>query len=590
MKNKVINIFMLVTFLPLALFAAGMKKNSKVILSGNILANSQIVPVGGQAKTVMASGSGKIRFSSTRYCGDGDVADYHDSHPETEFYDSNDPDTNIVVGYWVSPQGGALDTSANKFYSIGYVKDSKIDSDVTEKLIPTNYSSLPPKQTFDLIKDAVKDMAFIAESTKAASVQGLSNTKFNMKFVAMACPVFKNPNGIDSTTGMNNLKITRQFLTGNNLVGSTNLKDYMQDSILESNASISKTRVKVENAGAGNFSKSIDLDFGNSGSESLASELVNLVNDLSSASKPNVHTSTLTQSVTSMTSISCPCDRLDYQSDLSTLKARFDAFKSKLNAAKSDKSICDASSSIRFDSADYPWESFRTNAACQVYHKMIAEELNNYESAIEAMFSAADTNKNTCPAVQLAMSSALACPAASVGNLTNISDSEYRSRKVNLNKKLMKIVGTPNAIQLAQNRLKNNITTNNSNFALNTASCFPLTAGGGEFIKYVSSSVGINISPDPVVPGSQIVSIAPGAVIHPEGNFAIGGDAPYLTGDGNNRILFNNGAIADPKLDAAFKVELGMSSTVTLTTGTANVQFHIRSIGCSQNIYCLNDR
>lgn len=592
MKNKLIKIFMLVSFLPLALFAAGsMKKNSKVILSGNILANSQVVPVGGQAKTVMASGSGKIRFSSTRYCGDGDVADYHDNHPTTEFYEANDPDTNIVVGYFVSPQSGALDISANKFYSVGYVKDSKIDSDVTEKLIPTNFSSMPAKQTFDLIKDAVKDMAFIAESTKTGSVQGLSNTKFNMKFVAMACPVLKNTNGVDSSSGINNLKIIRQFLTGNNLVGSTNLKDYMQDSILEANASISKTRIRVNTAGAGNFSKSLDLDFGNSGSESLSSELVNLVNDLASASKPIVHTSTLTQSVTSMTSISCPCNKLDYQTDLAALKARYDAFKTRLNAAKANDSICDASPSIRFDSADYPWETFRTNAACQMYHKVLFEELSNYESAIDAMFSAADTNKTTCPAVQAHMSSSLTCPASSVSDLTNISDPEYRNRKMNLNKKLMKIVGTPNAIQQAQSRLKTNITTNDPNFALNTASCFPVTAGGGEFIKYVGSSVGINILPDPAVAGSLVVSIDPGAVSHPEGNFAIGGDAPYIdAAQGNAHILFNNGGLGNARLDAAFKVELGMSSTVTLTTGTANVQFHIRSIGCSQNVYCLNDR
>lgn len=584
MKNKLIKIFMLVSFMPLALFAAGgMKKNSKVILSGNILANSQVVPVGGQAKTVMAAGSGKIRFSSTRYCGDGDVADYHDRHPATEFYDTGDPHTNIVVGYWVSPQGGPLDLSASKFYSVGYVKDSKVDTDVTEKLIPTNYSTQPAKQTFELIKDAVKDMAFIAESTKAASVQGLTNTKFNMKFVAMACPVIKNTNGVDSNTGVNNLKITRQFLTGNNLVGTTNLKDFMQDSILDGNASISKTRVRVDNAGSGNFSKSLDLNFSGGGGDSLASELINLVNDLAYAAKPVVHSSPIT-----LGALSCSCDKLDYRNDLSSLKARFDAIKSRLNAAKTDKSICDVSSSIRFESADYPWETFRTNAACQMYHKMIAEELSNYENAIDALFNASDVNKNTCTSIDTSIAYAT-CPVGSL-NLSNISDNEFRQRKMELNKKLMKIVGTPNAIQVAQGGLKSQVQSNAPGFALNTASCFPLSAGSGQFIQYVSSSVGIQIAPDPAVAGSMVVSIDPGPVSHPEGNFAVGGDAPYLTGDGNARIMFNNGGLGDPKLDTAFKVEVGMSSTVTLTTGTANVQFHIRSIGCSQNIYCLNDR
>lgn len=586
MKNKLINIFMLVSFMPLALFAAGtssMKKNSKVILSGNILANSQVVPVGGQAKTVMASGSGKIRFSSTRFCGDGDVADYHDRHPATEFYDSNNPHTNIVVGYWVSPQGGPLDVSANKFVSLGYVKDSKIDADVTEKLIPTNYSTMPPKQTFELIKDAVKDIAYIAETTKASSVQGLTNTKFNMKFVAMACPVIKNTNGVDSNSGMNNLKITRQFITGNNLVGTTNLKDYMQDSILDGNASISKTRVRVDAAGSASFAKSIDLSFGGGGGDSLAGELTSLVNDLAYASKPSVHSSPIT-----LGALNCSCDRLDYSNDLSSLKARFNAIKARLNAAKNDSSICDVSSSIRFDSADYPWESFRTNAACQVYHKLVADELTNYENAIEALFNANDVNKNTCNSIDTSITYA-SCPVAQL-NLSNISDNEFRQRKMELNKKLMKIVGTPNAIQVAQSQLKSRVQSNAPGFALNTASCFPLTAGSGQFIQYISSSVGIQIAPDPAVAGTNVVSIDPGRVSHPEGNFAIGGDAPYLTADGNSRIIFNNGGLGDAKLDTAFKVEIGMSSTVTLTTGTANAQFHIRSIGCSQNIYCLNDR
>lgn len=592
MTNKLSSILvagLLTIVLPLSLFAQGkIKKNSKVILSGNILANSQIVPVGGQIKTVMGAGAGKISFSSTRYCGDGDVASYHEANPSTEFYEVSDPDTNIIVGYWISPQGGALDLSANKFYSIGYVKDSKIDSDVTERMIATNFSGLPAKKTFKLIEDAVKDLAFIAESTKPASVQGLSSTKFNMKFVAMACPVIKNTNGIDSSSGMNNLTISRQFLSGSNLVGTTNLQDYMQDSILESNASISKTRIRVENGGGAASSKSINLDFGGSGSESLSSELVNLVNDLASRSKPNKHTSTLTAMVTSMTSISCNCDRLEYLTDLAALKVRFDAFKTRFDAAKANPSICDASASIRFESADYPWESFRTNAACQLYNKLLATELAPYEAALNEMFSAADTNKTTCPAVQAAMAGG-SCPAASVGNLSNISDAEYTSRKLALNKKLMKIVGTPNAIQLAQGRLKTNITSSNPNFALNTASCFPLTAGSGEFVKYVGSSVGFDIDPDPVMPGSKVVSINKQSVAHPEGNFAIGGDAPYLTASGNSLAIFNN-TNGDPKLDSSFKVEVGTVTPVALTTGMANVQFHIRSIGCSQNIYCYNDR
>lgn len=586
MKNKSMTFFMLLNFLPLALLAAGnIKKSSKVILSGNLLANSQVVPVGGQAKTVMASGSGKIRFSSTRYCGDADVAQYHHDDPATKFYPVDDDTTNIVVGYWLSPDGAPLDTSANKFYAVGYVTNSKIDADVTERLLTPHFSNQPRRQTFELIKDAMKDVAVIAEATRFATVQGNSSTKFNMKFVAMACPDVQNDVGVGSTSGINNLKINRQFINGTNLVGTTNLKDYMHDSILENNGSINKTRLSVNNAGSGNFSKSIDLDFSSGGGEvSLSSELTSLVNDLANTSKPSVVTSSVT--LGSSDTISCSCERLSYSNDMASIRTRFESIKNRLNQARTDKNICDASSSIRFESNEYPWELFRTNAACQMYKKMLTDELVNLETAFNSLFNDPDLNKNTCATINTTATYA-SCPTSAL-NVNNISDSEFRQRKVALNKKVMKIVGTPNAIQLAQERLKTQINTNVSGFALNTTSCFPTTAGSGQFIKSISSSVGIQITPNTALPGAMVLSIDNNPVLHPEGNFAIGGDAPYLLPTGNNLAIFNNTA-GDPKLDSAFKVELGMNSFITVTTGVANVLFNIRSIGCAQNIYCLND-
>lgn len=583
MKTKMF--FMLVSFFSVAVFAGGsIKKNNKVILSGNLLSNSQIVPVGGQAKTVMASGSGKIRFSSTRYCGDGDVADYHDSHPTTQFYDANGPTTNIVVGYWLSPIG-SLDTAANKFFAVGYTTGSKIDSDVTEKLLTPHFSDQPTRQTFELIKDAMKDAANIAEATKFANVTGNPGTKYNMKFVAMACPKLLNDAGSSSTSGMSALKIAKQFTSGLNLVGMTNLKDYMHDSILEANGTINKNQVRVDTAGSGNFNKSIELSFSGGGGASLAYELTGLINDIANTPKPSVTSTNITLGVSP--TITCSCDKLNYHDDMSAIRTRIESLKSRLNAAKTDKNNCDAGGSIQFTSTEYPWESFRTNAACQMYHKMIAEQLSTLESQFNNLFNDPALNRNTCGEINPSIPYS-SCPVSAL-NLNNISDTEFRSRKVALNKSIMKIVGTPNAIQVAQDRLKSQIASNPANFALNTTACFPATAGSGEFIKSISSSVGIQVAPNAAVPGQLILTIDTPSVIHPEGNFAIGGDAPYLTPSGNNLILFNNTG-GDPKLDSAFKLELGMNSYVTVTTGTANVVFHARSIGCSQNVYCLNDR
>ena len=583
MKTKMF--FMLVSFFSAAVFAGGsIKKNNKVILSGNLLSNSQIVPVGGQAKTVMASGSGKIRFSSTRYCGDGDVADYHDKNPTTQFYEATGPTTNIVVGYWLSPEG-SLDTAANKFFAIGYTPSSKIDSDVTEKLLTPHFSDQTSRQTFELIKDAMKDAAAVAESTKHANVTGNPGTKYNMKFVAMACSKLMNDVGSNSTSGMSALKIAKQFTNGTNLVGMTNLKDYMHDSILEGNGTINKTQLRVDAAGSGNFNKSIDLQFSGGGGTSLAYELTGLINDMANTPKPAVTSTNITLGVSP--TITCSCDRLNYNGDMAAIRGRIETLKSRLNAARTDKNICDAGGSIRFDSLEYPWESFRTNAACQMYHKMIAEQLSTLESSFNNLFNDPALNRNTCAEINTSIQYA-SCPVAAL-NLNNISDAEFRTRKVTLNKSIMKIVGTPNAIQVAQDRLKTQIASNPGTFALNTTSCFPTTAGSGEFIKSISSSVGIQVAPNPAMPGQLILTIDTPSVIHPEGNFAIGGDAPYLTPSGNNLILFNNTG-GNPKLDASFKLELGMNSYLTVTTGTANVVFHARSIGCSQNIYCLNDR
>lgn len=592
MKQIVLQILMIFSFVALALsepaMASGFKKKSKVILSGNLLANSQIVPVGGQAKTVMAGGAGKFRFQSTMYCGDGDVAHYAEEHPTTEFYSSSDPDTNIIVGYWMSPSGGSIDLSPSKFFSIGYVTDSKIDSDVTERMLPVNFTDQPRRQTFDLIKNAMQDAAAIAEAANSANITGLASTSYNMKFVAMACPTFRNTSGIGGTSGLNNLKINRQFITGINLAGSTNLKDYMHDSLIESNGSISRSRFSVNTAGSGNFSKSIDLNFSGSGSESLSYELVNLINDLASASKPPVHTGTvtlLTPSASGPVPMTCNCDRLSYTADLASLKSRFENFKNRFSQAMSNKSICDASPGINFSATDYPWEVYRTNAACQMYHKVIAEELANFEVAINDIFANSDTNQNSCSGINTAVVYP-SCPASL--NLSNISDNEYRQRKVQVNKKLLKIAGTPNAIQVAQDRLKTLIASNPS-YAINQGACFPITAGSGEFVKYIGSSVGVDIDPDPAVAGSLILSIDKAAVVHPEPFFAIGGDAPYLTPSGNALTVFNN-ANGDAKFNSSFKVSIGMSSFVTATTGTANATFKIRSIGCSQNVYCYNGR
>jgi hypothetical protein len=408
----------------------------------------------------------------------------------------------------------------------------------------------------------------------------------------MACPVIKNAGGVDSTSGLNNLKITRQFITGAKLAGGTNLKDYMLNSSLDSNGRLAKSQFKVDGAGSTDFTKSIDLDFNSSSGESLSGSLVSAINNLANASLPPVTNTnvSVTYGVSPTTTVTCDCQKIQYDSDLASVRSAHETFKTRMGQARGSKSICDAGSGISFTSTDYPWEVFRTNAACQMYHKVIGEELAAYESAMGSLFGVASLNTDTCGAVAAAASSSGSCPGNAVSKVTPLTPAEFEARKLEINKKLMKLVGTPNAIQVAQDKLKERITANAAGFALNTAACFPIDAGSGEYIKHISSSVGIHVSPDPAASGSLVLTIDPGSVSHPEGNFAIGGDAPYLDGNGNNRILFNNPPIGDPVLTKAFKVEVGMSDALAITTGTANVQFHIRAIGCSKNIYCYNDR
>lgn len=71
-------------------------------------------------KRIMYPRAGEFLFYSTRWCGDGDVANYYQSNPQ-EDYGKGVPSVKLVLGYWVedaSASAGLPD--ASNWYSVGY--------------------------------------------------------------------------------------------------------------------------------------------------------------------------------------------------------------------------------------------------------------------------------------------------------------------------------------------------------------------------------------------------------------------------------------------------------------------------------------
>lgn len=111
-----------------------------------------------------------------------------------------------------------------------------------------------------------------------------------------------------------------------------------------------------------------------------------------------------------------------------------------------------------------------------------------------------------------------------------------------------------------------------------SVSCVP---AGGRYVDKIMGSIVFDIK------GSKKSH----SMIHPEGNFAIGGDAPYRS---NDYAVFNMSKGGSPSSQSPGYLPDHQKPTVKnkpadLTTRALDLRFNVRGVGCSKNVYCNLD-
>lgn len=105
--------------------------------------------------------------------------------------------------------------------------------------------------------------------------------------------------------------------------------------------------------------------------------------------------------------------------------------------------------------------------------------------------------------------------------------------------------------------------------------CFSST-GGIDYIDQIMQSAVININNTGEVEYTSI---------HPEGFFAIGGDKPYRESD-----LYTIFGMTKANDSFGLNIQRGTANTIASTymPSSSRLNFKVRGIGCSINIYCMN--
>ena len=156
-----------------------------------------------------------ITFTSTRYCGDGDVASYLASHPD-EDYGKDREKIDYVLGYFLvksDPSGTFPDPNIKdvftieNWYAVGYGSDLDVRGGLSTKLVPidhaltdTEYKNLGTSNslfTLENMKSSTStikasallknDLSNISSLLDSADTTSTTNIKYRIYPVAMAC-------------------------------------------------------------------------------------------------------------------------------------------------------------------------------------------------------------------------------------------------------------------------------------------------------------------------------------------------------------------------------------------------------------------
>ncbi|GIL17834.1 MAG: hypothetical protein BroJett040_15850 [Oligoflexia bacterium] len=116
---------------------------------------------------------------------------------------------------------------------------------------------------------------------------------------------------------------------------------------------------------------------------------------------------------------------------------------------------------------------------------------------------------------------------------------------------------------------------NTTRYVKNKARCFPV---GEMYINKILASYGFRMS---VGSSNNVTMTDPGGISHPEGNYALGGYAPYRS-DTNAVFMNSLGSVLSVTLEAGKNYYFSIPSAQYF-------KFHLRDIGCGDGIfYCHN--
>lgn len=548
----------------------------RTAFTGTINAHLPTDEVSGAPKTVYFPPAGVLMFSGSLYCGDGDVAAFSQSHPQFKFYPATATVSPMALGYWVVP----ADTlpfpapTMAQWYSIGYALSEALDGAnsvqlpltdgrVTAQLYETNTGAKLPAAK--LLQEHLGRLNEVSrEMAEVVKVPGFEARSYRALVAAMACPTLNNTDGATlpgsnplnkETNGAVSAFIANQFLTGRELLPIKNgtipdLHSWIETEISNqaNEAGIEKflddlKTFNLQTAPSG--TKGMRIDFSQNGSVSIDATLYYKVKEHARAVL-GLDAFGQLKLVQVMEQYLTGLDRLDT------------THPCRLNAGGS------FDFNLAISGEKFNWESFPTYGACGYALKMRSSSKNDMQHLADLLKQAEQQHK------------------------TYAASLEERKAYVAA---LANTFLAPAIVRAAQDKLAAETQLSAGAIRLNHASCLPVGATPADFdyIATIGNSIYLPITLHPTRKSQNVVVVgSPGQAVHPEPAFAISDYRTYAAPGGARLAVANNTVASPTKDNAAFVLRTGSQTKYNLELSGVGVRFKMRSIGCSQNVYCLN--
>lgn len=116
---------------------------------------------------------GEMSIGLQRMCGDGDVADFSNDHPDFDFVPQSTTQLDVIIGYWVVEEGADFVPNSNNFYPVGYRKSPIAESSSSVvyngNFIPMNKSFSPGPNGVNIIATDIINLRNIAQRSMGSA-------------------------------------------------------------------------------------------------------------------------------------------------------------------------------------------------------------------------------------------------------------------------------------------------------------------------------------------------------------------------------------------------------------------------------------